>query len=170
MVKNKTLKVAIAIFTGLIMISSILGVLTSNQEEDVKEYKGYEFVLSNYGWLTYKDNKQIFIISDPDKIKNTTLTPVYVNFNTYDKVYFTINPEDGAKTAISNLYTKLPFPQRNSLACYEDFNSCQEMILKTCADADASTLVVYLEQTNQTETITFNNNCLSFKGEDLTLL
>ncbi|MBI2105464.1 hypothetical protein HYT56_01340 [Candidatus Woesearchaeota archaeon] len=157
-----------SIFIASIMILSVLGVAiqyTTGNSESIKignqKFKQYQG-----GWLAYKDDKQILIPTQPDLLQFQQIPEIsFSNLNSAGKIYFSSNPNNQIpQQALFSIQNNL-FPYLNNVvvACIEDSETCVNLPLKTCGDADIGIVVIQAEISNTTIT-SFDNNCLLIQG------
>jgi hypothetical protein len=164
-------KIIMPLFLASIMIFSILGfAFSSNDTSGRIDFNGYKFAQTNSGFLTYKDNQQIVISSDPRSLDLTTLPEISINdLNTATKIYLSFNPEENLPQYLSyfnfNVKTKL----KNLIpACSEDVEGCGDIPIKSCEDASLLDRVIQLKY-SEIPTITYNSGCLLIQGNPATL-
>ena len=156
-----------SIFIVSIMIISVLGIAIqyTTSSQDIK-FLGQKFTQYQGGWITYKDNKQIIIPTQPDLLKyQQVLNIAFTDLNKASKIYFTSNPNNQLpQQALFSIQNNI-FPYLNNviLACIEDSQACANLPLKTCKDAEEGTLVIQA-QIAEIPTTIFNNNCLLIQG------
>ena len=156
-----------SIFIVSIMILSVLGIAIqyTTSSQDIK-FLGQKFTQYQGGWITYKDNKQIIIPTQPDLLQyQQVLDIAFTDLNKASKIYFTSNPNNQLpQQALFSIQNNI-FPYLNNviLACIEDSQACANLPLKTCKDAEQGTLVIQA-QVAEISTTTFNNNCLLIQG------
>ena len=153
-----------SIFILVIMVLSVLGIAiqyTTGNSENIK-FRGQKFTPYQGGWITYKDNKQIIIATQPDLLQYQNVPDIiFADLNKASKVYFTSNPNNQfPQQALFSIQNNI-FPYLNNVivACIEDSPACSNLPLKTCKDAGQGTVVIQA-QLAETSTTSFNNNCL----------
>lgn len=166
--KNKKFLTSIL---GLFLIAIMIGSGLSMWGEDSEtktEYNGYKFTQTESGWMTYKDNQQIVILSSPDDVKNYTTTDIQLeDLYKYSKIYLVINPEERSQLELpvyeffNNVYLAKNIVQ----ACPEDHELCAKMPLKDCKDATSDTGVIKFKISDTTK-VSFVNNCLVIQGKE----
>src|SRR3989344_1312023 len=157
-----------SIFIASIMILSVLGIAiqyTTGNSENIK-FRGQKFSPYQGGWITYKDNKQIIIPTQPDLLQYQQVPDIaFEDLNKAGKIYFTSNPDNQLpQQALFSIQNNL-FPYLNNVivACIEDSPTCANLPLKTCRDASQATIVIQA-QIDKTQETSFNDNCLLIKG------
>ncbi len=160
-----------SLFIVAIMVLSVLGIAFNYSTEDSSEgkFKKYKFKIYNGQWITYKDDDKILISSTPNTLERIQVPDVtFEDLNSADKIYFTTNPNNQIpNNAILDIQANI-FPKLSSiqLACIEDSTSCSSLPLKTCKDATPSNIIIQT-QIADTQTLTFENNCLLIAGPRL---
>lgn len=159
-------KVIMPIFLASIMILSVLGfAFTSGDGQGSVKFNGYKFSKTNQGWLTYRDNQQILIASDPRTLDLSNTPKITLNdLNSANKIYLTTNPEENLQQYLAYFsFNILPKLKNKIPACIKDVEGCEELPLKTCEDATISNKIIQIEFSETQET-TYQNNCLLIKG------
>ena len=161
--KRKKIKILLPIFICLIMITSILGFMSSSDSEKVK-YKGYVFREINNGWSTYIKDKQILLVNNPDELKENSTGVTLEKLNSAQKIYLSINPEDNL--FLSGLQNNIiPFlTPKLVTACYEDTDACINLPLKDCKDAVNSIKVILVKKSENSK-FYYKDNCLVIEGD-----
>lgn len=146
---------------GLFLISiMILSVLQGSDEEKV-EYNGYKFSKVDEGWVTYKNDNQIFIINNPEDLKEIQIDDVY--FGTVKKIYVSY------KDYVPLNLNLIPFPVQPIAASYDEEVSMSENIpLKDCGDADQDTMVIIIQEGVPISRL--DQNCLIMQGDKTELI
>lgn len=163
----KKRKILLPLLICFIMVTSILGYMSSTNSEKIK-YKGYTFNKIDNGWLTYIGNKKIILINNPNKLEDYEIkyknTKINLNeLNSAQKIYLSINPEDGL--FLGNLQNNI-FPfliPRLVISCYEDNEDCTNLPLKDCKDANKE-IKVFLIKKEQDSKFYYKDNCLVIQG------
>ncbi len=149
------------------MILSVLGIAIqfTTDSQDIK-FRGQKFTQYQGGWITYKDNKQIIIPTQPDLLQYQQVPDVtFADLNKVSKIYFTSNPNNQLpQQALFSIQNNV-FPYLNNVivACIEDSQACANLPLKTCNDAEQGTFVIQVQIAEASST-SFNNNCLLIQG------
>ncbi len=157
-----------SIFIAAIMILSVLGIAiqyTTSNSENIK-FRGQKFTPYQGGWITYKDNKQILIPTQPDLLQYQQVPSIsFADLDKASKIYFTSNPNNQLpQNALFSIQNNI-FPYLNNIvvACIEDSPACSNLPLKTCNDAEQGTIILQAQISN-TSTASFSNNCLLIQG------
>jgi len=157
-----------SIFIASIMILSVLGIAvqyTTTDSQDIK-FRGQKFTQYQAGWITYKDNKQIIITTQPDLLQYQQAPDItFADLNSAGKIYFTSNPDKQLpQQALFSIQSNI-FPYLNNVvvACIEDSEVCANLPLKTCKDAAQGTIIIQA-QISDVKSTTFQNNCLLIQG------
>ena len=150
------------------MVLSVLGIAvqyTTDNSQDIR-IMGQKFMQYQGGWITYKDDKQILISTQPDLLQYQQIPDItFADLNKASKIYFTSNPNNQLpQNALFSIQNNI-FPYLNNVvvACIEDSPACSNLPLKTCKDADQSTIVIQTQISDASAT-SFNNNCLLIQG------
>ena len=155
-------RLLLPLFICFIMITSILGYMSSSDLEKIK-YKGYKFNKVDNGWLTYIDNKKIILSSKPSGEISNNLKISLNELNSAQKIYLSINPKD-------NLF--LGYLQNNILpflvpiivvSCYEDNEDCVNLPLKDCKDANKDIKIILIKKDKNSK-FYYKDNCLVIQG------
>ena len=149
------------------MILSVLGIAIqyTTNSQDIK-FRGQKFTQYQGGWITYKDNKQIIIPTQPDLLQGQQVLDVtFADLNKVSKIYFTSNPNNQLpQQALFSIQNNIfPYLSNVIIACIDDSEVCANLPLKTCKDANIGAVVIQAEISNTTIT-SFNNNCLLIQG------
>ena len=168
--RAKLLTFMVAGFFILIMATSVLDLyFTRNKKEETYDFNGIKFVNTGNGWLAYlQSGRPLYIASNPKDIENITLSPINLGTLNYaEKIYFSFNPKERNRIAISEFSREIKLTPRLVPACPEDNDLCANLPIKKCEDTTSSMPVILLKEANETS-VTFINNCLSIQGKDLT--
>ncbi len=150
------------------MVLSVLGIAiqyTSDNSDNIK-FKEQKFSQYQGGWITYKDNKQILIPTQPDLLQDQQVPDIsFSDLNKVGKIYFTSNPNNPLpqQSLFSIQNNIFPYLNKVIVACIEDSQACANLPLKTCSDASQETVVIQAQLSNNSIT-SFNNNCLLIQG------
>jgi len=157
-----------SIFILVIMVLSVLGIAIQYTTDNSQDIRIGEQKFTQYqgGWITYKDNKQILIPTQPDLLQYQQVPDItFSDLNKASKIYFTSNPNNQLpQNALFSIQNNIfPYLSKVIVACIEDSSACSNLPLKTCNDANQETLVIQA-QISDTAAISFNNNCLLIQG------
>ena len=150
------------------MVLSVLGIAiqyTTDNSENIK-FKGQKFTPYQGGWITYKNNNQILIPTQPDLLQYQQVPGIsFADLNKAGKIYFTSNPNNQLpqQTLFSIQNNLFPYLNNVIIACIEDPQSCANLPLKTCSDAEQGIVVIQAQIANNS-IISFSNNCLLIQG------
>lgn len=157
-----------SIFIAVIMVLSVLGIAvqyTIGDSNNIR-FRGQKFTPYQGGWLTYKDNKQILIPTQPDLLQYQQVPGItFADLNKVSKIYFTSNPNNQLpQQALFSIQNNI-FQYLNNviIACIEDSPACSNLPLKTCDDAEQGTMIIQAQISN-TSITSFSNNCLLIQG------
>jgi len=151
--------IGIGLFLISIMVLSVLQ--GGNDSEEKVEYHGYKFVKVDDGWITYKNNNQIFIITNPESLEDIKIDDVY--FGNVKKIYVSY------KDYIPINFKFIPFPIKPILATYDEEVSVRENIpIKDCGNADKDTVVIIIQE--GVPVSRFDQNCLIIQGDEKDLI
>ena len=164
------------IFILGLMSLSVFGIALQYNLDDqgTVKFNGIKFKQFNNGWVGYKDDKKLFITTQPDLLSDINVPDISLNnLNTGDKIYFSTNPENQIpNNAVFSIQQSLfPYLKPVTIACIQDSTACANLPLKTCLDAAVQNPVIQV-QISDTKTIAFENNCLLIQGprEEITYL
>lgn len=158
----------VSIFILVIMILSVLGIAlqyTTDNSQDIRT-RGQKFTQYQGGWITYKDEKQILILTQPDLLQFQQVPDItFADLNKASKIYFTSNPNNQLpQNALFSIQSNIfPYLSNVIVACIEDSEVCASLPLKTCEDTADGTIVIQAQLSNTSAT-SFNNNCLLIQG------
>lgn len=160
--KGKKRKILLPILICFIMITSILGFMSSSGSEKIK-YEGYNFNKINNGWSIYKDNTRIILLNNPNDLEDYEVRIGLNDLNSAQKIYLSTNPEDNLflGTLQNNIFPFLT--QRLVFSCYEDNEKCKDLPLKTCDDADENTKIILIKKSENSD-FYYKDNCLVIQG------
>ncbi len=160
--KAKGKKILLPILICFIMVTSILGYMSSSSSEKVK-YKGYKFNKINSGWLTYINDKKIILINSPNELENYDIELDLDELNSAQKIYLSINPNDNL--FLGNLQNNIvPFLiPKIVVACYEDNEKCVNFPLKDCKDASDYIKIILIKKSENSK-FYYKDNCLVIQG------
>jgi hypothetical protein len=153
------------------MVLSVFGIAVSHfiysggGQQDIK-FKGQKFKPYQGGWITYLDDLQIVIPTQPDLLQYQAVPDItFANLNSANKIYFTSNPNNQLpQNALFSIQTNIfPYLSNIAVACIEDSAACANIPLRSCSDASPSEIVIQ-SQITETSVTTFENNCLLIQG------
>jgi hypothetical protein len=160
-----------SIFILAIMVLSVFGIAVSHlvstggSSQSVK-FRGQKFQQYQGGWITYLDDVQILIPTQPDLLQYQQVPDItFANLNSGGKVYFTSNPGNQLpQNALFSIQSNIfPYIRNVVVACIEDSEVCANIPLATCSDASPTSIVIQAE-ISSTPITTFQNNCLLIQG------
>jgi hypothetical protein len=170
---KKVQTIFVGIFMIVLMALSTISIgfggddAEESTEKEVKvQAKGLNFLSSSQGYVaSTKSGSAIILQYDPSTLSEME----YLDFSIFklpSKVYVSFNPND--QYALYALYSIERNILMNALsyACYEDFEGCQDMPLRTCDDATDSVSVIVLNDGGE-DGFSYENNCLTITGENL---
>lgn len=160
--KSKGKKILLPIIICFIMITSILGFMSSSDSEKVK-YNRYKFNKINNGWLTYYNNNKIILSNNPNELENYEIKVDLDELNSAQKIYLSTNPKDNL--FLGNLQNNI-FPfliPKIVVVCYKDSEDCVNLPLKNCSDADKNVKVILIKKSEDSK-FYYKNNCLVIQG------
>lgn len=168
MASKKLITLLLAFFIITIMVASVLNSRSINSENTIK-YKGYKFIKSDQGWLTYINDQPIILNNNPKDLENIQINFNLNDLNSNEKIYLSLNPNDNLNLAIAKFSTYIELSPRIVPSCYEDNEQCSNSPIKTCKDASSNIGVIIFKKSTSTN-IEFKDNCLAFEGNNIELL
>ena len=170
--QSKFKKLIIPLFIVFIMVFSIFGYMANRSDNSEKiEYNDYNFIKSDLGWITYKDDNPILIQNNPSDLEEISDTQITIqDLNSAQKIYLTFNPEEDLYYALNSFTNQItPLIGNFIQACTKDVPKCSNLPLKTCSDATDLINVIQIQE-NSITNLEYTNNCLIIqgKGENLT--
>ncbi len=155
-------RLLLPLFICFIMVTSILGYMSSSDLEKIK-YKGYKFNKVDNGWLTYIDNKKIILSSKPSGEISNNLRISLNELNSAQKIYLSINPKDNLFLGYlqNNIFPFLV--SRIVVSCYEDNEDCVNLPLKDCKDANKDIKIILIKKDKNSK-FYYKDNCLVIQG------
>ena len=157
-------KLFLPLFLAGLMVFSVFAVVLSSfgpTPDDTTTitttYKGYEFTSTTSGWTTTIKGQPFLIQSHPDTLQSFQAPelPLLTPLLTAQKIYLSVPPEHALHTPLSVLYTNLRTRFNNNafLACTADGEGCEDLPLKTCADATTTAPVLVLDLAENDNTL-----------------
>lgn len=165
--KNKRL--ASIVMGGLIiflMVFSVLGLWSEQSGQETYKYKSIKFTNTDYGWVGYKDNQKITLLTNPKELEDITIgyVPIYM-LNQLQKVYISMDYNENVARAEQEFEQNIRITTKTFPACVKDSPVCADLPLKDCKDATAEIGVIVFKESNQTEA-SLINNCLTIQGPE----
>jgi hypothetical protein len=166
--KEKRSRTLMAILVTVILGASTAAyALMETSSVEKKSYNGFTFTMTQNGWQAKKmDFFTRYLPSDVENITVPSLNLSYFSGNVY---LVAIGSEEmGAAT---ELLRTLQI-EKVILSCTaKDENTafCSDLPIKSCADASSGNNVIIFESANETS-VSYNNYCLSVKGESENLV
>lgn len=165
--KSKFSRFFIPIFITVTLIFSGFGIILFRApESETFEYKDHLFIQESSGFSTRINNQKIIFLYDPRTLENLSVAPLTLTQLVYtNKFYISANPNEdvGLPLYEFNRVIKPLIDKRFVQACSEDVKGCENLILKTCADATPEEKVVLYKESNYSS-LTYNLNCLLIQG------
>lgn len=155
-------RILLPLFICFIMITSILGYMSSTNSEKVN-YGDYKFIKFNNGWSTYVNNQKIILNSNPIELENYTIKIDLGDLNSAQKIYLSINPKDNLFLGglESNIFPYLR--PKVIISCYEDNEECINLPLKDCKDANKDIKIILVKKDKNSK-FYYKDNCLVMQG------
>ena len=161
--KKKTL--LLSLFFIFIMTTGAIGFF-GNKGESYK-YKNIKLNRIDQGWISFYNNRQIFIPSDVKTLNDPAIAKLDLSgLNSKEKVYLSFNPKENTRIALAQFNQHFSFSPRKVEACTQDLQECSDVPVKTCEDATEKIGVIMFKEGNDTE-VSYKNNCLLIQGQDL---
>ena len=160
---KKLFTIIVALFILSIMVASVLNfnLPNNNQEQQpALNYNNYDFYLTQNGWMTEKNSKQIILRYNPQELEQINVPNIQISsLKLAEKTYVSLDiNKNEIMLAASDLIRNLEL-QNVVTSCPSDFPGCEDLPLKTCSDATDSTVIIQFNQA-QIEIIQFEDNCL----------
>lgn len=173
-------KTLVTLFILFIFVASTAGFIiggpldSGNQNQDIIEYKGQTFILTQQGWVTQIQDKSFLFSTPPTQLEdiNIFLEPFTTlqNLAQAQKVYLTRDPLEIDNTYLTGLSVNiLPYLKRVVLACPQDSEECSDLPLITCEQATPTVQVIQIQSSNQTK-VQYTNNCLLIEAPQTDIL
>ena len=164
--KKNYAKYVLVIFMALIMITGFVG-LGGVDDSSVVKYEGMKFVqLQNGLYLLHYNNNQFYFFNDPKELNNINLGVNYEDFKDASKIYLSVNPSSGSNiVSVFNQNLGFLLDSNIVVSCFDDFEGCEELPLKTCDGANMFNKVIILDP-DDSETTNYKNGCLSIKSRE----
>jgi len=160
--KIKGKKILLPLFICFIMVTSILGYMSSYSKEKIK-YKEYKFSKIDNGYLTYVKGNKIILVNNPNELEDYDININLNELNSAQKIYLSINPKDNLFLGYlqNNIFPFL-IP-RIVVSCYEDNEDCVNLPLKDCKDATENIKVILVKRSKNSK-FYYKDNCLVIQG------
>jgi hypothetical protein len=165
--KERRSRLIMTVFVVVLLGASTVGyALMQTESSERVKYNDFTFIKTENGWNLKKTS--LFTSYLPQDVENISIKgSVYLeDFNNKAYVIALGNEE---KLAATELLSVMPLEQL-SLAClpeHEDEAFCEDLPLKECEDAISGNIVIIFSQENESS-ISYEDYCLTIKGEDLT--
>ncbi len=164
----------VALFILIIMVFSVFGMWKASQANTV-EYNGFEFILTQNGWLTTINDKQYFFNFLPNELEQINSTPIDLNG---PKVYIAYDSKDKGleKTNTINYLGSIIFQKgiRVVLSCTDEENCPDdEWPIVKCDDASADVILLKANHEDNESKIFKQDKCYVIQAGnnfDLSLL
>ncbi len=153
------------------MVSSIFGVIIygfTDGSEPSSEVglQGIRFRTQQGRWVTQINGAQISLQHNPQTLQTTAPLPfTLAPLSSSQKIYLTKQPGESTTIAEAELYVNLkPLLPQLFFACTSDGEKCENLPLRTCADATPITPVIFLTL-GDTPNAILENNCYTISGD-----
>ncbi len=167
--QRETKKLFLPLFIATILIMSTFGIIlggfsseesTTTQGENIG---GAYFSLSNGRWIVQGSGYTLNLQYGPEALR--AVEPIDVNsLRQVSKVYISYKSGENTLNAIPDFYQNMKQFVKVTPACVEDGSGCEELPLKTCADADSSVGVVMITLSSE-QHITQEGTCIHIQGD-----
>ena len=166
--RKEFFSILVGIFLVMLMA---LGSVSLGVDEESMEFNGLSFVQTDYGWQAYtSDETKVLITTSPDYLEEGIITVDFSVFNSYNKVYYSVNPYDSTlSSALRDFQQNYKVLVATNTACFEDVEGCEDLPIKTCEDADETTGIIIFKEDDET-VVSFENDCLTIQGKNLLTL
>ncbi len=160
---KKATKVLITLFLVVIMITSVLGFIAlqgnnNSNSATSKNFNGYKFDLINGRWITNVNGQQFVFDNLPDQLKGYEVNNINLNGNNYI-VY------DFSKNEIEDSLTKLELVLRLTgkgglRACLNEKECDNELPIVDCSKVNG----FYFKINNENNIVGKEGNCVKIEG------
>ncbi|MFH1971931.1 MAG: hypothetical protein ABIJ18_00460 [archaeon] len=154
---------------GIFIISlMVLSLVSMGNTEEKIEYNGLKFVETENGFISYLESgRTLLILSNPEDLKDVEIdSPIIGSLVNIPKLYISVGPSDDYQNALYDLNRNIGFVGVKIISCYEDSETCSDLLIKTCDDATQSEGIIIFKEDNET-LVTYENNCLTIQGKSL---
>lgn len=162
-------KLFLPIFIATILIMSTFGIIlggfsseepTTPQGENIG---GAYFSLSQGRWVVQGSGYVLNLQYGPEALR--AVEAVDINpLRQVPKLYVSYKSGENTLSAVPDFYQNMKQFVQVTPACVEDGPGCEELPLKTCADADSSAGVVMLTLSSA-QSVTQEGTCYSLQGD-----
>jgi len=165
-------RLVLPIFIALILIFSIFGIIFSSPsptpapsgQSGTLDYQGHIFQQTSQGWTATINGFEAIFVYTPLDLRNITLeTRALTDLRTAEKIYLTRNPQNTYYGAERDFFVNLKPFHNVFFACTEDNTACTDQPIKTCDDADSTTMVVRLDL-NEHQGAAYEPSCFTITG------
>ena len=165
--KRQKYNLLFALFIISIMVFSVLGYSIRGTDSNTVKYKDIKFTRNNQGFWTTRINGQlIYLFNNPKELGNISKTNIKISkLNNFKKIYLTSDSSESIDTLIAGFKINiLPLITTTIRpACFVDINSCKDVPLKNCSNADQDIGIILIKKSNINK-IEYTNNCLIIQG------
>ncbi|MEK6941063.1 MAG: hypothetical protein AABW49_04150 [Nanoarchaeota archaeon] len=168
--RKKISVIIIGLFFISIMIGSALNISNSNNnEEDIREFNGFEFKPIDNAWVTKVNNQDVIFSFLPSEVLDIELVD-FSQFSKVSKIYFSTSPGSSlgnfARVKFNSFSSVYGINSKVFPACPADSELCKlnNYPVRNCDNADESTGVLVILDGNNTSNISLKDNCLYFEG------
>ena len=155
------------------MITSIAGFVifpeSENNVNEIKKFRGFDFVNINNKWVAAVNNNQVVISFDPELVGEQNIIPIG-ELNSGEKIYFSSDQNATNYQIYQEINSLAPLLKPKTVnSCLEDSEICAKLPLKTCNDAKDLNKVIVIKEQNITS-INYKNNCLELIGTETDII
>ena len=159
--------IALSLFIATIMVTSIIGYIFADNQDQAVKYNGIKFTLISTGWKANIDGKNYLFSYDPKSVEDMEL-PDDVFFDNVMEIDATYDPNSTYKEAIAqSIFEFANILSVNNIYLRPGFtsNTSFGVSIITCDDASPFVPVLYYKSSNQT-IVTSQDNCLIIEARD----
>jgi len=127
--KKKLFTILIGLMLIGLMATSVLNFGIGGDGDRFK-YRDYVFGRTQAGWVTYKDDKPIFLLYDPRDIEHLEANVNIDSLYSVSKIYLSVNPGDSINRAVQEFFRNIKFNVPIINACTVDVEVCADLPIK----------------------------------------
>ena len=163
---SNTKKLFVPLFLAGILLLSTFAIIFSGPSQDTTSsytYKDYTFRLTAQGWESTLQGQPLVLRHGPQALE-TLFTQFSFSSATsllgLQKVYLSSLPPEPVQEALRELYLNSNILPPATLSCVADAPGCEELPLKSCSDATATTGVIIFRLGEQ-DSMTVDTTCIT---------
>lgn len=159
--------IIVSSFIAFIMVTSIIGYIFADRQEQIVKYNGIKFTATPNGWRANIEGKSYLFSYDPKSLEDIEF-PETISFDGVVEIDATYESNSSYKEDIArSIFEFASLLSGSSIYVRPGFtaNSSFDIPIITCEDATPFVPVLYYKNSNQT-LITHQGSCIIIESQD----